>query len=223
MGGLLQGVKGAEVVTVTVPASAVANNAFFLPVTNMANGAYTLVATDPGDGLAHPITITHAIVAVGTDTLGSVALVGTDINGLPISESLVPLAGTVATSVKRYKTLISATQAGWVIAGGNDTIKIGFTAAFEDSQPIDIEGAASILVVTPSTWVTTDLKAQVSADGVTYGALVDAAGADVVVATGADASQGIPLVAAALAARFLRLRSVTTQTALKTLKVVLKN
>jgi hypothetical protein len=104
--------------------AAVANQ--FVTSTAMKNSTYTVANSGamPTAG-ARLITVTHAIVATGTDTLGTVTVVGTNLGGDPISEAITPLAGTVASGVQWFASVTSVTGAGWIIAGGNDTIQVG--------------------------------------------------------------------------------------------------
>jgi hypothetical protein len=101
----------------------------FVTSTNMKVGAYTIansgVATWAGGFL---VTLTHSTVAVGTDTLGTVVIVGTDMAGQAQTETLTPVADSTVTGTKIFRTVTSATGAGWVIAGGNDTLVIGNAA-----------------------------------------------------------------------------------------------
>jgi hypothetical protein len=97
----------------------------FVVSTNMIVGAYSLAATTmPTPGARH-VTITHTQVGGVTDTLGTIAVVGTDMDGNVISESITPLSGTVATGLLWFKTVTSITGVGWVINTGNDTIVAG--------------------------------------------------------------------------------------------------
>jgi hypothetical protein len=73
------------------------------------------------------VTCTHASVT-GTDTLGTVALVGVGLDGQVQSETLTPVADSTATSTKVYRTITSLTQSGWIINVGNDTIQFGVAA-----------------------------------------------------------------------------------------------
>lgn len=91
-------------------------------VANMKVGSYTIAAQPD---IARNITVTHAIVATGTDTLGTITVTGTDVLGAVISEVITPIAGDIANGTKAFKTVTSIVGAGWVIAGGNDTITIG--------------------------------------------------------------------------------------------------
>jgi hypothetical protein len=99
-----------------------ADDDLIVTVANMKVGSYT-VAAQPD--VPRNITVTHAIVAVGTDTVGTITITGTDVFGATISEVIIPSAGGVATGAKAFKTVTSVVGAGWVIAGGNDTIKVG--------------------------------------------------------------------------------------------------
>lgn len=96
----------------------------FVVSTNMIVGAYTLaVATMPTAGARH-VTVTHTAVGAA-DTLGTIDIVGKDLQGATITESIVPLSGTIATGVKWFNTITSITGTGWVINAGNDTIVVG--------------------------------------------------------------------------------------------------
>jgi hypothetical protein len=106
--------------------AAVANR--FVTTTNMVVGTYTIANASPVWAGGCLVTITHTTVAAGTDTLGTVTIVGTSITGAAQSEVITPLADAVATGTKIFRTVTSATGAGWVIAGGNDTLVIGCAA-----------------------------------------------------------------------------------------------
>ena len=63
------------------------------------------------------------IVAVHT-----LAIVGTDIAGNAISETIAPVSASSVETLHAFKTLVSITGAGWIIGGGagtEDAIKIG--------------------------------------------------------------------------------------------------
>lgn len=98
---------------------------------NMKVGTYTIAnsGTMPTGG-ARKITLTHTSVDT-TDTLGTVALVGTDFQDRAQTETLTPSADDAVTSTKFFKTITSATGAGWVIDAvetSNDTLTIGCAA-----------------------------------------------------------------------------------------------
>ena len=96
---------------------------------NMKVGAYTIanggVATWAAGFL---VTLTHTTVAVGTDELGTVTIVGRDMAGAVQTEVITPVADSLVTGTKVFRSVTSATGASWVIAGGNDTIVIGNAA-----------------------------------------------------------------------------------------------
>ena len=103
----------------------------FVTSTNMKVGGYTIAnsGTQPTGG-ARKVTLTHTSGDT-TDTLGTVALVGTDIDGVAQSETLTPSADAAVTSTNFYLTVTSATGASWVIDGvesTNDTLTIGCAA-----------------------------------------------------------------------------------------------
>jgi hypothetical protein len=106
---------------------AVANR--FVTSVAMKVGAYTVAngGAMPTPG-ARRVTITHTTVAAGTDTLGTVTVTGTDQRGQAISEIITPLADAVATGVKFFASVATVVGAGWVIAGGNDTLVVGCEA-----------------------------------------------------------------------------------------------
>jgi len=98
---------------------------------NMKVGAYT-VAAQP----VVPARITLSHTAVGTvDTLGTVNIVGTLTDDTVVHETLTPVSGATVSTVNEFKTVTSATGAGWVIdaGSGNDTLTIGVGAVIPDS------------------------------------------------------------------------------------------
>jgi hypothetical protein len=105
--------------------AAVANR--FVTTTNMVVGTYTIANASPVWQGGCLVTITHTSVT-GTDTLGTITVVGTGLDRQPQTEVMVPLADSVATSTKVFRTVTSATGAGWVINTGNDTIVMGVAA-----------------------------------------------------------------------------------------------
>jgi len=96
---------------------------------NMRASAYALDATAPTFGARH-VTCTRSVVVAG-DTPGTIVLVGKDLNGQTITETLVPGAhGVLVTGTKFFASLTSATGVGWIISGvgDEDTIVIGWDA-----------------------------------------------------------------------------------------------
>ena len=113
--------------TNTAASTAAVTNRFVVSVA-MQNAAYTIANPSPVWSGGCFVTLTHTTVAT-TDTLGTIALVGTDLNGQAISETLTPLADSTVTSTKIYRTVTSATGAGWTQQGASaDTIVMGCAA-----------------------------------------------------------------------------------------------
>jgi type IV secretory pathway protease TraF len=89
--------------------------------TNMKLGAYTIAAQP-----IVPALLSVLVTAVtGNDTMGTITFVGTDIYDAPLTEVVIPIPGTTVCTTNMFKTVTSATGAGWVINTGNDTIIIG--------------------------------------------------------------------------------------------------
>jgi len=84
-------------------------------------GAYTIAAQPD---VPRNITVTQTAVDA-EDTNGTIVIVGTDIAGNVITETLTPNAGVTVAGAKAFKTVTSVTGVGWVIGGGNDTITVG--------------------------------------------------------------------------------------------------
>lgn len=101
----------------------------YVASTDMKVGAYTIANATPPTAGARKVTIAHTTVAAGTDTLGTITIVGKNLAGQTITEVMTPVADSTATSSAFFASVTSATGAGWVIAGGNDTIVIGCAAA----------------------------------------------------------------------------------------------
>ena len=99
----------------------------FVASANMQNGAYTIANASPAFAGAVLVTVTHTTVA-GADTLGTITVVGTDLNGQAISEVITPLAGTVATGTKFFRVVTSVTGSGWSATSTADTIVVGHAA-----------------------------------------------------------------------------------------------
>jgi hypothetical protein len=99
----------------------------FVVSTNMIVGAYSLANTGPVWQGGCLVTVTHTTVA-GADTLGTIVVVGTDLAGQTRTDTITPLAGTVATGVIPFRTLTSVTGVGWVAVSTPDTIVVGCAA-----------------------------------------------------------------------------------------------
>ena len=70
---------------------------------DMKVGANTIANASPVWSGGALITVTHTQVGGVTDTLGTIAVVGTDLNGQAISETITPLDGTTATGTKVFR------------------------------------------------------------------------------------------------------------------------
>jgi hypothetical protein len=85
-------------------------------------GAYAVLAQPD---VARNVTLTRTAVDAA-DTPGTIVVVGTDIAGNAITETLTPGAtGVQVVGTRAFKTITSITGVGWVIGGGADTIVIG--------------------------------------------------------------------------------------------------
>jgi hypothetical protein len=119
-------VSGRSRAHLAVATAAVANQ--FVVSANMKVGLYTLANAGamPTEG-ARLVTVTHTTVD-GADTLGTIAVAGTDLSGAVITDTITPLAGTIATGTKWFRTVTSVTGAGWVATSTADTIVVGCSA-----------------------------------------------------------------------------------------------
>jgi hypothetical protein len=91
---------------------------------DMKVGAYT-IAAQPIAPCLLSVTVTAGATA---DTMGTIAFVGTDINGAAVTDTVTLIAGSTVYTTKEFKTVTSATGAGWIIdavEGTKDTVKIG--------------------------------------------------------------------------------------------------
>jgi hypothetical protein len=95
-------------------------------------GAYTLAATTmPEATVARKLLITVTRVDAD-DTMGTLEIVGTDMAGQALSETIAPVANGVVRTVNAFKTVTAITGADWVrngAGGTEDTIKIGTSDA----------------------------------------------------------------------------------------------
>jgi len=87
---------------------------------NMANGAYSIAAQPD---VPRPLLFT-VVKQATVDTLGTIAVVGTDYNDAALSETVTLVDGS-KLSTYSYKTITSLTQSGWSAVSTTDKIKIG--------------------------------------------------------------------------------------------------
>jgi hypothetical protein len=112
--------------TNTAASTAAVTNRFVVS-TNMSLTPYTIANASPVWSGGCLVTVAHTTVA-GTDTLGTMTLVGTDIRGAAQSETITPVADSTVTSTKVYRTVTSLTSIGWVAVSTADTIICGCAA-----------------------------------------------------------------------------------------------
>lgn len=112
-----------RVIPFSLGSPAAADTNYIVESADMKVGAYTLAHASLD--VARNVTVSHTAVGAA-DTLGTIEVVGTDINGSAITETITPSNGTIVQGTKAFKTITSVTGAGWVINEGNDTIIVGF-------------------------------------------------------------------------------------------------
>lgn len=126
---------------------AVSDDDRFVTSVAMKVGAYTLAATTmPEAAIARKLLITVTQVGGVNDTMGTLAIVGTDIAGNALSETIAPTANSTKTTLNAFKTVSSITGAGWsrdAGAGSEDTIKIGTSEAI--GLPDKLSDTAQVL------------------------------------------------------------------------------
>lgn len=132
-------------------------------VANMKVGTYTVansgVAVWSGGFL---LTLTHAEVGGGVDTLGTVVVAGTDLNGQAISETLTPVADSVVTGTKIFKKVASVTGVGWVIGTGNDTISVGVAAGSYAAGSGGVLGSVIVNTTAAAAIIVSDAKGTIA-------------------------------------------------------------
>lgn len=114
-----------SIVHVDLGSPAVEDTDWIVASADMKVGAYTLAHTAPDV----PRNITVKVTATdAADTMGTVVVVGTNMNGEALTETITPSAGSTVAGTKAFKTVTSVTGAGWVTGGGADKIEVGFGA-----------------------------------------------------------------------------------------------
>jgi len=97
---------------------------WYVASVDMKVGAYTLAHTAPDCG-ARNVTVTQTATDA-EDTNGTIVIVGTDLAGNAITETLTPNDGATVAGAKCFATITSITGVGWVTAGGKDKVTLGF-------------------------------------------------------------------------------------------------
>ena len=145
-------------------------------------GAYTLANTTPVWAGGCFVTCAHVTVT-GTDTLGTVAVVGVDLAGNVRTDTIVPVADSTVTGIIAFRTITSITGSGWVINTGNDTIQFGCAAGSIVSgtsgtlYAIVVNAtAAATIVVSDSVKTIATLAASIANGHYLYGPGVDFVG-----------------------------------------------
>jgi hypothetical protein len=122
----------------------------FVTSVNMKVGAYALAATTmPTVGTARRVTCTRTVVAAA-DTAGTLIVVGKNLAGQTITETLTPGAnGILVTGTQWFASITSVTGAGWVIsgAGDEDTIVVGV----DGNYLVVAEGSGTLASLTVNT------------------------------------------------------------------------
>lgn len=95
---------------------------WYVASVDMKVGAYTLAHTAPDVG-ARNVTVTQTAVDA-EDTNGTIVVVGKDLAGNTITETLTPDAGKTVAGTKAFAEITSITGVGWVTGGGAATVKI---------------------------------------------------------------------------------------------------
>ena len=96
-------------------------------VTDMIVGAYVVANAIPLGGGAMNVTVTTA-VAGGIDTMGTIDIVGTDLDDQVLLETIIPATDATVQGLRAFKTVVSVTGVGWIVDGGvdYDQITVGF-------------------------------------------------------------------------------------------------
>ena len=111
-----------------IAASTAAVTNRFVTTTNMKVGAYTVVNSGvAAHGAGFIVTATITAVT-GNDTAGTLVVVGKNLAGQAVTETITLTAGSGGTGTQIFKSITSVTGAGWVINTGNDTIVVGHAA-----------------------------------------------------------------------------------------------
>jgi hypothetical protein len=110
-----------------ISAAPVASSNGYVTSVAMKVGAYALAATAPTSG-ARRVTCTRTVVG-GADTPGILTVVGKDLSGQEITETLTPGNHSIlVTGTLFFASVSSVTGAGWVTNTGDDTIVVGWDA-----------------------------------------------------------------------------------------------
>jgi len=120
----------------------------FVTSVAMKVGAYTLANTTmPTARTARLVTCTRTVVG-GADTAGTIVVVGKNLAGEAITDTLTPGAnGILVTGTKWFASITSVTGVGWVTNTGDDTIVVGV----DGNYLIVAEGTGTLASLTVNT------------------------------------------------------------------------
>lgn len=100
----------------------------YVTVQDMIVGEYTLASASPVHDFARNVTVTH-VSAGTTDTLGTIVVVGKDLAGDEIEETITVVADNTAEGELAFAEITSITGVGWAIDGveaSEDQITVGY-------------------------------------------------------------------------------------------------
>lgn len=97
----------------------------YVTIEEMHVGTYTLAVTVPGGGLARNVVCTHS-KPDALDTLGTVDIVGTDIDDQVITETITPVDVTAVQGTMAFKSITSITGVDWVVDTAADSLIFGW-------------------------------------------------------------------------------------------------
>ena len=145
-----------------------ADDDWFVVSADMEVGAYTLAHTTSGDSLARNVVVKHTATG-NADTLGTVVVAGTDLEGAVITETITPSSGTSVAGATAFATITSVTGVDWVTNQAADKIEVGFgnliglprnvTTAINVNGAVVMNGiVGGTVVATPTVHSTTTLS-----------------------------------------------------------------
>lgn len=97
----------------------------YVTVQDMIVGEYTLASASPVHDFARNVTVTHD-TAGATDTLGTIVVVGKDLAGDEIEETITVVADNTAEGELAFAEITSITGVGWAINTSEDQITVGY-------------------------------------------------------------------------------------------------
>ena len=115
---------------------------------DMKVGAYTVAASPD---VPRVLTVVHTQIGGVTDTLGTITFVGTDYDDQALTEVITPVTEATATGLKAFKTVTTATGAGWVVNSTADTITIGTGPALglPEKMAVSVTNSLALLATVP--------------------------------------------------------------------------